>query len=117
MKRSIIHNGHLPWFQRCNEELFHPGIEDFSIGSAIVNTFGNDLAIDTSDNVPPLKFLPSHKANHLFLLLLIWHFSYADADRPHFHPHRLCLPFCRGRLPSHTPHVSPHPALYIVISL
>jgi hypothetical protein len=66
MKRSIIHKDYLLGFQRCNEELFHPSIEDFAIGDAIVNTFGNGLAIGIpGDNVRHLKFLPSHKAKHL----------------------------------------------------
>jgi hypothetical protein len=69
MKGGIIHKDHLHWFQRCNEGLFHPGIEDFAIGSAIVNTFGNSLAIGIpSDNVSPLKFLPGYKAKHLLSL-------------------------------------------------
>jgi hypothetical protein len=69
MKGSIIHKNHLSWFQCCNEELFHPSIEDFAIGGAIINTFGNGLTVDiSSDNVRPLKFLPSHKAKHLLSL-------------------------------------------------
>jgi hypothetical protein len=74
VKRSIVHKDHLPWFQRCNEGLFHPGIENFAIGGIIIDTFGNGLAIDLpGDDVRPLKFLPSHNIQAPSSPLLIWH--------------------------------------------